>query len=66
MLKSKNTEDLRCMYELLGRVTDGHETLRSCIRTHLHVQGNALVAGDNPLNFIQVLLSIPLDNLIKV
>lgn len=59
MLKSMKTEDLRCMYKLLGRVADGHKTMANCVSAHLRVEGKALVtddeAGANALNFVQVL-----------
>ena len=61
MLKCMKTEDLRCMYKLLGRVTDGHKTMSSCVSAHLRVEGKDLVtddeAGANALNFVQVFTS---------
>ena len=58
MLKSMKTEDLRCMYKLLGRVSEGHKTMANCVSAHLREQGKALVtddeAGSNALNFVQV------------
>nr|CAG4634632.1 EOG090X01NX [Alona affinis] len=62
MLKSMKTEDLRCMYKLLGRVSDGHKTMANCVGAHLREKGKALVtddeAGANALNFVQSLLDL--------
>lgn len=58
MLKCMKTEDLHCMYKLLGRVTDGHKTMANCVSAHLREEGKALVTDDengaNALNFVQV------------
>lgn len=58
MLKCQKTDDLHCMYKLLGRVSDGLRTMASCVSAHLREEGKALVnvdeSGANALNFVQV------------
>lgn len=60
MLKCQKTDDLHCMYKLLGRVADGLRTMASCVSAHLREEGKALVnvdeSGANALNFVQVFL----------
>ena len=52
--------DLLCMYNLFNRVTDGLNTMCSCISAHLREQGRSLVteqeggSGKNAITFIQV------------
>lgn len=58
MLKCQKTDDLHCMYKLLGRVSDGLRTMASCVSAHLREEGKTLVnvdeSGANALNFVQV------------
>ncbi|XP_057368475.1 cullin-3-A-like [Daphnia carinata] len=62
MLKCQKTDDLHCMYKLLGRVSDGLRTMASCVSAHLREEGKALVnvdeSGANALNFVQSLLDL--------
>lgn len=62
MLKCQKTDDLHCMYKLLGRVADGLRTMASCVSAHLREEGKALVnvdeSGANALNFVQVYLNL--------
>jgi cullin 3 len=61
MLKENKFGDLKCMYKLLSRVSDGIPTMFECMLRYLREIGTAIVnsaSGDeaNPINYIQVLI----------
>jgi hypothetical protein len=43
MLKLNKLDDLRRMYALFGRVTDGHALMRDVMSTHLKASGTAII-----------------------
>ncbi len=43
MLVNQKTQDLRCMYALMGRVSDGHKSMAECVSAHLRSVGKGLV-----------------------
>ena len=63
MLQNIKTEDLCCMYELFSRVTDGLNTVCSCVSHYLRERGRALVQEEqdsctNAVQFVQNLLDL--------
>ncbi len=43
MLVNQKTQDLRCMYNLMGRVSEGHRSMADCVSQHLRSVGKGLV-----------------------
>ena len=61
MLNCQKTDDLLCMYNLLGRVPDGLQTIASCVSAYLREQLEALVKAVESgtisgLNFVEVVI----------
>ncbi|KAK2710616.1 hypothetical protein QYM36_011967, partial [Artemia franciscana] len=63
MLKENKFGDLKCIYKLLSRVSDGISTMSECMSRYLREIGTAIVnsaSGDeaNPINYIQSLIDL--------
>lgn len=62
MLKHQRTQDLACMYKLLGNLSDGLKTMSDCLSKYLREEGRSLVKEDhtnlNPVIYVQSLLDL--------
>ena len=54
MLSNRKTDDLACIYKLIGRENKGHRTMADCVSQHLRAQGIALVSLANSSNGVMV------------
>src|SRR5687768_3950103 len=62
MLRDDKVEDLKRMYNLFGRVSNGHATMRDIMSNHIRELGRAMIMDEEKqkehLNLIQSLLDM--------